>query len=356
MNTNSSTHEPIAANARSSAAVSIVRTQPMRDVVIRDVRRSMDLAEWKRYVPQGAPVSIKANLGWDKLVPGAISAPWVIEGVIETIREHVGPIYLVESDQVVVDVEKALRISRLDQVCKRMNVTWINMSRGPFVKMRSNDRLVLKNVEIPEVLLRTAVITVPLMKTHNKSTVTGAIKNQWGCLRALRHQFHLELSRALVDVNSLVQPRFAVMDGTIALEGDGPKSGTPKEMGLVLASANLVGMDATAARIMGFDPFQIEHLRLCGAHGLGSLDGFPLIGESVGAVSSPFRRAKHNAVSWVELALRRSAVRALIFDTYALRVMSWGARRYYDLWDYAVGSRLRRELFLRSGYAAQWQL
>ena len=343
------------AEDRNSARVSVVRAGQSRETVIEDVRRAMELAEWKRYIPAGAPVSIKPNLGWDKLIPGAISAPWVVEGVILAVREHVGKLHLVESDQVVVDAERALTLTRIDQVCRRHEVTWVNMSRGPFVRFRRGENLTLRDVEIPEILTRTALLTVPLMKTHNKTTITGAIKNQWGCLRSLRHNFHLVLPEALVDVNQLVQPRFAVMDATVGLEGNGPKSGRPKQMGLVLASANLVGIDATAARIMGFDPTNIRHLQLASQHGLGSLDGFSLQGVSPSDVQQKFLSAKHNAVSWVELALRQSAVRRLVFDTPVLAAMAWGARRYYDVWDYAIGARLRREFFRDSPYADQWR-
>ena len=234
-----------------SSLVSVVRTSP--EDVIRDVRKAMELADWQRFITRGAEVSLKVNLGWDKLIPGAVSAPWVVEGVIQTIRDYVGRIYLVESSQVVVDVEDALLMTRLDRVCGKYGVEWVNMSHSDFVRVRDDKRLVLKDVLIPEILTRTEVITLPLMKTHNKSTITGAVKNQWGCLRELRHNYHLVLSRALVDVNAIVKPRFAVMDGTIGLEGNGPKSGAPKEMNLLLASGDIVALDVTAARIMGFE-------------------------------------------------------------------------------------------------------
>lgn len=342
-------------HAGSKALVGLVRTSP--DGILEQVRRAMELADWRQFISAGAEVSLKVNLGWDKLVPGAISAPWVVEGVIQTIREHVGRIYLVESDQVVVDVENALRKTRLDRLCERYGVEWVNMSRGEFVRLQSEDRLVLKDIYIPEILTRTEVITLPLMKTHNKSTITGAIKNQWGCLQTLRHNFHPMLSPALVDVNALVRPCFGVMDGTVALEGNGPKSGQPKEMNLVLASGDLVALDTVAAQIMGFEPDRIEHLQLCAQHGLGTADPERVLvaGESIEGVRDPFVPAKHNAVSWLELLLRQSLVRWLVFDTPLFRLFCWGARRYYDLWDLAVGRSLRREMLSTSGYGAQWR-
>ena len=337
-----------------TALVSIVRTTPEK--VLEDVRQAMELANWQQFISSGAHVSLKVNLGWDKLIPGAVSGPWVVEGVIRTIRDRVRHIYLVESDQVVVNVEDALRKTRLDQVCAKHGVEWVNMSHGPFVRVQSDDRLVLKDVNIPEILTRTEVITLPLMKTHNKSIITGAIKNQWGCLQTLRHNFHLVLSQALVDINAMVRPRLAVMDGTIALEGDGPKSGRPKVMNLILASGDLVALDVIAAQVMGFDPDEIEHLQLCALYGLGTADcrNITIIGEQAENVRDRFIPAKHNAVSWLEMAFRKSFVRWLIFDTPLFKLFCWSARRYYDWWDLYVGRHVRNEVLRSSGYGAQW--
>src|SRR5512141_3010018 len=114
----------LSAADRSTARVSLLRSGESRELVIQNVSQAMELAEWKRYLPRGVPVSIKPNLGWDKLIPGAISAPWVVEGLILAIKEHVGALHLVESDQVVVDAEVALALTGLDVVCRRHGVTW----------------------------------------------------------------------------------------------------------------------------------------------------------------------------------------------------------------------------------------
>jgi uncharacterized protein (DUF362 family) len=320
------------------------------------VNQAMEAAGWRRFITRGADVALKVNLGWDVFLPGAVSAPWVVEGVIQTIRDYVGRIYVVESNQVVVDAEKALHQTGLDEVCRRHRVEWVNMSNGDFVEVTDDSRLVLKRIHIPEILTRTELITIPLMKTHNKTVITGAIKNQWGCLQELRHNFHLVLSEALVDVNSIIKPRFAVMDATIGLEENGPKSGKPKEVGLVLASGDLVALDTVAARIMGFDPLNIHHIQLCFQHGLGTANftQIQVVGERIEDVLTPFIPARHNAVSWLELMLRRSSIRWLVFDTPLLNLFCWGARRYYDLWEILVGKKLRTMILKNSPYAAQW--
>lgn len=336
------------------AIVSIVKA-PAKQVQEK-VREAMELASYQSFIPRGEAVALKPNLGWDILIPGAISAPWVVEGVIQTLKGYASEIYVVESDQVVVNVEDAVRKTRILEICKKHGVEWVNMSKGRFVRSKDSSRLVLHNIHIPEILTRTHLVTLPLMKTHNKSTITGAIKNQWGCLETLRHNFHPVLSEALVDLNTLLQPKFAVMDATIGLEGNGPKSGFPKEMGLVLASGDLVALDATAAQIMGFNPRQIEHLMLCEKYGIGTAnpEKIHVMGEPVYDHQTQFIGAHHNAVSGLEVLFRSSVMRKLIFDTPIFNLMTWGARRYYDLWDLAYGRRIREKVLATSPYAPQW--
>lgn len=347
--------EPVMRNSTDepSHPVALVQTDASR--VKEDVRRVMELAKWRDHLTPGEDVSLKPNLGWDKLIPGAISASWVIEGVIETIQGYVGKIYLVESDQVVVDVERVLRLTRLDKVCQKYDVTWVNMSKGKFVQLQDEERLVLRDIRIPEILTRTQLITIPTLKTHNKTTVSGALKNQWGCLETLRHNFHPVLPQALVDINQVAGSKFAVMDGTIGLEGNGPKSGSPVEMNVLLASANLVGLDMTAARLMGFEPNKIPHIVLCAQHGIGrSISENEVAGDSPASLCRKFVPAKHNPVSFLEFTLRRPLVERLVFKTPLLGFFAWGARRYYDLWDLTVGRKIRNSFFESTGYRDQW--
>ena len=258
--------------AMGTTTVSLVRvpaTAPTRDDVLAGVRRAMELAGWQEFIPRGAEVSLKPNLGWDLFLPGAITSPWAFEGVVRTIRDWVGKINVVESDQVVVDVEKAFRLSRIDRLCKEYDLTWVNMTRGRLRTVPLPHGRVLKELTVPEILLRTKLVTVPVIKTHNKTVITGAIKNQWGCLPMFRHNYHLVLDAALADINSVARPCFAVMDATIGLEGNSPKSGIPKIVNRVLASGDAVALDAVAAKLMGFDPAHIGHLKECVAAGLG---------------------------------------------------------------------------------------
>jgi hypothetical protein len=124
----------------------------------------------------------------------------------------------------------------------------------------------------------------------------------------------------------------------------------------VLASGDFVALDTVAARIMGFDPLHIHHIQFCSQHGLGTanLAQIQVVGERIEDVLTPFIPAKHNAVSWLELMLRRSSIRWLVFETPLLNLFCWGARRYYDVWEILIGKKLRAMILRNSSYAAQW--
>lgn len=343
--------------------VSLVRVgavAPTRDDVLAAVRRAMELAHWQESIPRGATVALKPNLGWDLFLPGAVTSPWALEGVVRTIRDWVGKIYVVETDQVVVNVEKAFRQSRIDRVCRDYDLEWFNMTHDRLVTVPLPNGRVLKEIVVPEILLKTTLVTVPVMKTHNKTVITGAIKNQWGCLPMFRHNYHLVLDQALADINSVARPRFAMMDATIGLEGNSPKSGIPRVVNRLLASGDPVALDAVAGKVMGFDPARIGHLQECVAAGLGvaDLSGIEVVGDDDLSLNLNFVPAQHNAVSWFELVLRRrAALRRLFFDTPLFGVCCKITLAYYAAWYYLLGiGRGRRDQILTAtAYGAQWR-
>ena len=123
------------------------------------------------------------------------------------------------------------------------------------------------------------------MKTHVFTTTTGAMKNAFGgLLNERRHWTHPVIHETLVDL-LMIQKKihrgvFAVMDGTFAGDGPGPRCMVPYVKNVILASADQVAIDAVAAKLMGFDPMSIKFIRL--AHDLGLGCGDPREIEIVG--------------------------------------------------------------------------
>ena len=112
-----------------------------------------------------------------------------------------------------------------------------------------------------DVLEADALISVCKMKTHALEYITGAVKNQYGCVqgfhKAKGHTLYsdpVSFARMLGDLNRLVKPRLYVMDGITAMEGNGPTSGDPVQMGLLLLSEDPVALDSVFCRLVYLDP------------------------------------------------------------------------------------------------------
>ena len=111
------------------------------------------------------------------------------------------------------------------------------------------------------VLDNDGVISLPKMKTHGFQRMTGAVKNQFGCIPgALKGEFHVKVpdasnfAKMLIDLNTYIHPRLYIMDGIIAMEGNGPRGGTPKKMNVILLSTDPIALDSTVCRLMNLDP------------------------------------------------------------------------------------------------------
>ena len=130
-----------------------------------------------------------------------------------------------------------------------------------------------------EVLECDVLVSLPKMKTHVATGITGAIKNTYGHLvggektRLHREAQGIEnFARAVVDVFQVRPPDLVVMDAVVAMEGQGPSGGRPRDVGRVLASTDAVALDAVMAAMMGLAPRSVPLLRVAEARGLGTAD------------------------------------------------------------------------------------
>jgi uncharacterized protein (DUF362 family) len=308
--------------------------------IIQAVSEAMDLADYKDFIPQGSTVFLKVNLGWDLFIPGSVTNPAVFEGVVRKLRGYAKKICVVESDQVLENVERTFHKSKISEIANHLDVEWINLSRSKNTTKNIPENRVIQNVTIPEILTHGVIVTLPVMKTHNKTTITISLKNQWGCIPKMRHMYHLCLTEAVSDVNAALGVKFSVVDGTIAMEGNAPKTGNPREVGIVGAGGDLVEVDSVFAHLMGFNPREIPHLVEAERRGLGKI-GTSFIGDKLDPIQ-PFKPAKHNTVSFVEVLLRNSWLSSLVFKTPVFYAMLLGAKLYYFLFELLKGRSIRQ--------------
>ncbi|MDO9549250.1 MAG: DUF362 domain-containing protein [Candidatus Marinimicrobia bacterium] len=124
-----------------------------------------------------------------------------------------------------------------------------------------------------------AIVSLPKLKTHNLTRMTGAVKNQFGCILGFsKPEFHVKLpdaqhfSEMLVDLNHLLKPKLFVMDAIQSMEGNGPGSGDPVDTGLLLFSTDPVAMDSVACLIMNIQPDRVLTNKIGAETGLGNCD------------------------------------------------------------------------------------
>lgn len=132
------------------------------------------------------------------------------------------------------------------------------------------------------------LISLPKMKTHGLERFTGAVKNQFGCVIGMRKgEFHVKLpdatdfAKMLVDLNSYVKPRLYIMDGIVAMEGNGPRGGTPRAMNVLLFSTDPIALDATACRMINLNPLFVPTTLVGSQTGAGNYkeEDIELVGD-----------------------------------------------------------------------------
>ena len=166
----------------------------------------------------------------------------------------------------------------------------------------------IKEVDLPKIALEADVlISLPILKTHFATYMTASIKNMKGLLKDVdKRRFHRGvLSQAVADLMLARKPDLAIVDALRPQQGLGPTIGDVIEFGVVLAGADPLAVDATCARVMGFEPAEIEHLRLAAKHGVGVLEPehIEVRGRSVQEVQRSFVPPPDNFTGYTEYKL-----------------------------------------------------
>jgi uncharacterized protein (DUF362 family) len=130
--------------------------------------------------------------------------------------------------------------------------TVINLSEDKIVEVKFNSNIPLKRLFLPKTIMDTnAVVNLPLMKTHEFMTYSGAIKNLFGCIPSNKRIYlHPYLPEVFYRLYTLFRPTLTIMDARIGIEGNGPTKGKPVEMNLMLTSTNTLALDIVATKIM----------------------------------------------------------------------------------------------------------
>jgi uncharacterized protein (DUF362 family) len=265
-----------------SSRVAVVRTTP--ETVLDDVRRVMQLAGVGKALDPDATTILKNNLSWHLMYPSANTTPWQLEGTILGLRDAgINDLVCVENETVVTSARKGEVLNKQRPVCEHHNVPikynfkpadmkW--QAYEPECDLLVLDRIFPKGIRIPDYFHGKNVVHLPTTKCHIYTNTTGSMKNAFGgLLDNTRHYCHSIIHETLVDLLAIQKEIhtgiFTVMDGTTAGNGPGPRTMTPENKSVILASDDCVAIDATAAQMMGFQPMDYPFMRLAHERGLG---------------------------------------------------------------------------------------
>src|ERR1700689_5196897 len=292
----------------SRSKVAILRTSPA--TVLEDYHRLMNLAGYQEVVDRSADTGLKINISWHFFYPASSTTPWQLEGVIRAMKADGYKddlIHACHNRTVVIDAHLGERENKQIDVIQAHGLRNVHLYEGePWIPVGEavgdltkkylclND-VYPKGFSIPKRFIGENIIHLPTVKTHIFTTTTGAMKNAFGgLLNERRHWTHPVIHETLVDLlmiqKKILRGVFAVMDGTFAGDGPGPRCMVPYVKNVILASADQVAIDAVAAKLMGFVPMSIKFIRL--AHDLGLGVGDPrdieIVGEDITDVNFHF--------------------------------------------------------------------
>lgn len=339
--------------------VALLRTST--STVLHDYHRAMNLADYRNYIDRRFDTALKVNISWHFFYPASSTTPWQLDGVIRAMkRDGYDPekIHACHNRTVVIDAHLGERENKQIHVVKAHglrnvhlyeNEEWIDV-RDAVGNLTENflclNEVYPKGFMIPRRFIGENIIHLPTAKTHIFTTTTGAMKNAFGgLLNERRHWTHPVISETLCDL-LMIQKKihsglFAVMDGTFAGDGPGPRCMVPHEKNVILASADQVAIDAVSAYLMGFDPLSdVKFIRLAHEQGLGCGD----IREIEVTGDAELLEKRWNFVGPYKKMTFASKMQHLIYWGPLKKPLEWSLKTFLAPWSY-IASVLYHDFF-----------
>jgi len=280
-----------------SSRVSIVKCNSYDPVSVQAaIRQSIDLIGGiANFLKPESRVLVKPNILMAKEPESAVDThPEVVRAVIKVLKEINCRIFVGDSPSVwgnqIENVARVYEVSGVKRICEEEGVALVK-----FDKRRWRQKFPLTTwLDDCDFL-----VNIPKFKTHGLTFLTGAIKNLFGLVTGtFKTELHKnyfdkkDFSKILVDIFQEAKPALTVVDGIIAMEGDGPgTSGKLRNLNLILSGADCVALDSVMAQIMGLEPQDVPTTKEASERKLGeaSINSITILGEKIEEVTGePF--------------------------------------------------------------------
>ena len=239
--------------------VSIIRCEDYDTNRVFDaVKRAVDLVGGiGSFVKPGMKVLLKPNLLSARAPEDAVDThPEVVRAVIRLVRAAGGTVSIGDSPGGYgYNMDEIFEKSGMKRIADEEGAELVKFNTSKFVNGVPVSRHILD---------ADCIISIPKLKTHSITVLTAAIKNMFGAVVGLykaechsRAPKNEDFSRMMAKVYSIAKPHLSIVDGIMAMEGDGPSSGIVRKMNLVMAGTDAVAIDSFIARIIGIEPLDV---------------------------------------------------------------------------------------------------
>ncbi|MBA3501527.1 MAG: DUF362 domain-containing protein [Deltaproteobacteria bacterium] len=337
--------------------VAVVRVRP--DHILDDIDRLHEIAGVQQALKAGAQTILKDNISWHFPFPGANTTSWQLEGTVRSLKARgFTDQVCVQNKTVVTDAFKGEDLNGYVPIFKKYEIpvrynfkpedmTW-SVYR-PKAKMLVLDKIFPEGILIPDAFHGTNIVHLPTVKCHIYTQTTGAMKNAFGgLLNTKRHYTHSWIHETLVDLLAIQKEihagLFAVMDGTTAGDGPGPRTMRPVIKDVMLASDDQTAIDAVAAGMMGFDPMSLPYIKLADEAGLGNgrRENIEIVGDTQLADERWGFSVGDNGASMVGDVMWFGPLKRfqkLFFHTPLVNLFVMGSEAYHDYYRWPLRDR-----------------
>ncbi|MBI5399245.1 DUF362 domain-containing protein [Candidatus Saganbacteria bacterium] len=285
-----------------TARVAIVRCQTYDPAEVAEaIAAGLELlGGLQSIIPANEKVLLKVNALMEAAPDATITThPSIVETLTKILKNNQDEVFIGDSPgNPAANIARLMEKTGFKTVAENSGAKILNFHQLPTREVNSPS----KNCTIKTLRLSAAafdypnIISLAKLKTHGWTLYTGAIKNLFGLIPGFhKSQYHLKapqprpFSQMLVDIFEIVKPKLNIIDAVYGMEGDGPSAGQKRFMGAILLSTDAVALDAVGAQAIGYQPFDIDMIKIAHERGLGcgKLDEIEIVGLTLKDIARP---------------------------------------------------------------------
>lgn len=282
------------------------------------------------FIKEGDKILLKPNLLASESAEKSVTThPVVFEAIISILQEikekkNIKKISYGDSPGIGKGISVAQK-SGISEVAEKLNIEYADFDKP--VGVSFNEGIKEKSFTIAKPILESdTIISLPKLKSHALTIMTGAVKNQFGCIPGFRKaEYHLKLpdfddfSTMLLDLNKLINPKLYIMDGIMAMEGNGPRSGNPKKLNVLLLSSDAIALDYVASQIISFDYNLIPTIKMGFKLGFSNKENIEIVGDNIESVKVNDFKKPHKRIG-IGRSLMKLSVFPIIKRLFAIMI------------------------------------